>query len=82
MDTLKEMFLALDTMILVALIFGAFIAYEVYSGEVPLRWFGAIRRDGNPLFYWLSILFHLAILALIVHAWMNGVRIPVAELFD
>jgi preprotein translocase subunit SecY len=82
MDTLKEMLLAADTLILIMLIFGAFIAYEVYSREVPLRWFGAIHRDTNPVFYWLSIFFHLAILVIIVYAWMNGVRIPVADLFD
>ncbi len=50
MDTLKEMFLALDTMVLVALIFGAFIAYEVYSGEVPLRWFGRYDAMATPCF--------------------------------
>lgn len=82
MDNFKEMLFALDTMILVMLIFGAFIAYEVYSGEVPLKWFGSIQRDANPVFYWLSILFHLAILAVVVYAWMHGVRIPVADLFD
>lgn len=82
MESLKEMLLAMDTMIIVMLILGAFIVYEVYSGEVPVRWFGSIRRDARPFFYWLSILFHVAILAIVVYAYMDGLRIPLSDLFN
>jgi membrane-anchored protein YejM (alkaline phosphatase superfamily) len=78
--------LALDTMILVMAILSAFIVYMVYSGEVPMRWLGSIHRDSRPLYYWLGILFYIAILGVVIYAWMDGVRIPLDEfvggLFD
>ena len=82
MEALKETLLALDTMILVMVILGAFIAYMLYSGEVPMRWFGSIQRDSRPVFYWLGILFYFAILGIVVYAWMDGLRIPVASFFE
>lgn len=82
MDVLMTTLLSLDTMILVMLILGAFIAYMLYSGEVPMRWFGSIQRDLRPVFYWLGILFYIAILGVVVYAWMDGVRIPLSNLFD
>jgi hypothetical protein len=74
--------LALDTMILVMAILSTFIAYMLYSGEVPLRWFGSIYRNSRPFFYWLGILFHLAVLGVVIYAWMDGVRIPLSDMFD
>lgn len=82
MDRLKAILLAMDTMILVMAILGIFIAYMLQSGEIPLRWFGSVHRDSNPLFYWLGILFHLAILGVVVYAWMDGVRIPLLDMFE
>lgn len=82
MESLKETLLNLDTMIIVMVILGAFIAYEIYSGNVPMKWFGDIRRENNPVFYWLSILFHLAVLGVVIYAWMDGVRLPLSNLFE
>jgi len=82
MDGLKEVLLAMDTTIPLMMIVAGFIVYEVYSGEVPMRWFGAIHRDTHPMFYWLSILFHLAILGVIIYAYMDGLRMPLSELFE
>jgi hypothetical protein len=82
MESLKTTLLAMDTMMIVMLIFGAFIAYELYSGQFPLRWFGSIQRDKQPVFYWLGILFHLVIFGIVVYAWMDGLRIPVSNFFD
>jgi uncharacterized membrane-anchored protein len=82
MDNLKDWLLGLDTLILVVLIFGGFVIWELKSGEIPLRWFGSIRRDTRPVFYWISILFHLAILGIVVYSWMIGLRIPVSRWFE
>ncbi len=82
METLKTTLLAMDTMIPVMLIFGIFIAYELYSGEIPVKWFGSIQRARRPFFYWLGILFHLVIFGIVVYAWIDGVRIPLSTLFD
>ncbi|HNE05988.1 MAG TPA: hypothetical protein PLT08_15790 [Anaerolineales bacterium] len=82
MENLKEWLLGLDTMILVILFLGGFIAWELKSGEVPLRWFGSIRRDARPFFYWIAMLFHLAILGIVVYAYTDGVRMPLVEFFQ
>jgi ABC-type spermidine/putrescine transport system permease subunit II len=82
METLKEWLLGLDTLILVILIFGGFVAWELKSGEIPLRWFGSIRRGVRPFIYWISILFHLVILGIVVYSWVIGLRIPVSRLFE
>ena len=82
MDILKEWFLGLDTMILVILIFGAFIAWELKSGEIPMRWFGSIRRDTRPFFYWIGLIFHVAVLGIIFYSWVIGIRIPISSLVD
>lgn len=82
MESLKEMLLSLDTMILVMVILVVFIVYEIRSGNVPLRWFGGIRRDNNPVFYWLMILFHVAVLGVVIYAWMDGVRVPLSGMSD
>ncbi len=72
----------MDVILLSAIILGVFIAYELYSGEVPVRWFGSIRRDKRPFFYWLSILFHSVILAIVIYAWMDGLRVPLTTMFE
>lgn len=82
METIKEWLLGLDTLILIFLIWGAFIVWELRSGEVPLRWFGSIRRDTRPFFYWMGILLHMAVLGLVIYSWMVGIRMPVSGLFD
>ncbi len=82
MEILKTTLLAMDAMIPVMLIFGAFIAYELYSGKIPVRWFGSIQREKRPFFYWLGILFHLVILGIVIYAWIDGVRLPLSTLFD
>ena len=82
MENLTEGLLGLDSMILIMGIFGAFIVWELKSGEFPLRWFGSIRRDTRPFFYWIGILFHLAILGVVVYAYVDGVRLPLSGLFD
>ena len=81
MENLKEWLLGLDTMILVILILGVFIAWELKSGEIPMRWFGSIRRDIRPFFYWVGILFHLAVLGIVIYSYIVGVRLPLAGLF-
>ncbi len=73
--------LSLDTMWIVALILGAFIVYELRSGEIHLRFFGPITRARAPIIYWLFIIFYIVALGIVVYAWISGVRIPVSELF-
>lgn len=79
---MQEFLLSIDTMWIVALLLGGFIVYQLRSGEIPLRFFGSIKRARAPIIYWLFILFYVAVLGVVVYAWMGGVRIPVSELFD
>ncbi|HMS00772.1 MAG TPA: hypothetical protein PKK96_00040 [Anaerolineales bacterium] len=79
---MQEFLLSIDTLWIVALILGWFIVYELRSGEIHLRFFGSIKRARAPIIYWLFILFYIAVLGIVVYAWISGVRIPVSELFD
>lgn len=79
---MQEFLLSIDTMWIVALLLGGFIVYQLRSGEIPLRFFGSIKRARAPIIYWLFILFYVAVLGVVVYAWMGGLRIPVSELFD
>ena len=74
--------LSMDTMWIVALILGWFIVYQLRSGEIPLRFVGSLKRARAPIFYWLFILFYLAVLGIVIYAWAIGVRIPVSSFFD
>jgi hypothetical protein len=50
---LKNPFLAripMDAILLGGLIFGAFLVYELYSGEVPMRFFGSITETKDHSF--------------------------------
>ena len=82
MESVTEWLLSLDTVILVIIIVGGFIAWELKSGEIPMRLFGSIRRDARPFFYWMGILLHLAILAILVYSFMIGIRLPISELLN
>jgi hypothetical protein len=79
---MKDLLLSIDTMWIAALLVGGFIVYELRSGEIPLRWLGSIKRSQSPFFFWLFILFHLAVLGIVIYAWVDGVRIPIFSLFD
>ncbi len=82
MEAIKEFLLGLDTLILVILILGVFVVWELKSGEIPMRWFGAIHRNQRPFFYWIALLFHIAILFFLVYVWSTGLRMPISELFE
>lgn len=77
-----DFLLSLDTTWLVMLVLGWFIVHQLRSGEVPIRWIGSIKRTRTPIFYWLFILFYVAVLGIVVYARMDGLKIPVSELFD
>ena len=79
---MMEFLLSIDTVWIVALILGGFIFYELRSGKVPMRWFGSIKRARTPIIYWPMILFHVAILGIVLYAWVDGVRIPISSFFD
>jgi hypothetical protein len=82
METLKEWLFGLDTLIVVILIFGSFFAWELKSGEFPLRWFGSIHRDHRPIIYWMAMSVHFAILLLLVYIWSTGLRMPVSVFLE
>lgn len=79
---MNDWLLSLDTFVIAILIFGAFIAYEFISGNIPIRWFGSIKRSDRPIFYWLFMLFHVLILGVMVYAWADGLRIPVSSFLE
>ncbi|HMZ07339.1 MAG TPA: hypothetical protein PK078_06945 [Anaerolineales bacterium] len=82
MENLPAWLLNFDTMILIILFLGAFITWEIRAGEIPLRWFGSIRRDMRPFIYWIGILLHLLLLSFLVYLWMIGIRVPVSIFFE
>lgn len=82
MENLKEWLLGLDALIFLILIFGGFIMWELKSGEFPMRWLGSIHRDHRPFAYWLGMLFHFAVLGVMVYAWSTGLRMPIAVFFE
>lgn len=83
MENLPEWLLNLDTMIFIILFFGGFVVWEVKAGEIPLRWFGSIRRDVRPFIYWIGILLHLLFLSFLVYIWMvMGIQVPVSVFFE
>ena len=82
MENVKELLFGLDALILIILIFGGFVAWELKSGEFPLRWFGSIHRDHRPFIYWMAMLVHFVILGVLVYAWTTGLRMPLGELFS
>ena len=63
---MQEFLLSIDTMWIVALLLGGFIVYQLRSGEIPLRFFGSIKRARAPIIYWLFILFYVAVLGVVV----------------
>ena len=77
-----DFLLSLDTMWIILLVLGWFIVYQLRSGEIPIRWFGSIKRRRAPIFYWLFILFYVSILGIVVYVYINGLRMPVSEFFD
>jgi len=54
-------------------VMGGLLLYELYAGEVITRSAPRITRRTNPLRYWLWILFHGAVLALLIYFWVSGV---------
>lgn len=82
MESLLDWLLGLDTLILVILAVGGFVAWELRSGEFPLRWFGLIRRDRRPMIYWIAMMFHFAILIFLAYIWGTGIRMPISVFFE
>jgi hypothetical protein len=82
MEDIKVWLLGLDTLILVILIFGGFVVWELKSGEFPMRWFGTIHRDHRPVVYWMAMLVHIAILFFLVYLWSTGMRMPMSIFFE
>lgn len=78
---MNDWMLSLNTLVIAILVFGVFVVYEFVSGKIPVRWFGSIKRSDRPIFYWLFMLFHIAILGVMVYAWVDGLRIPVSSFF-
>ncbi|MFN8411547.1 MAG: hypothetical protein U0Z26_04085 [Anaerolineales bacterium] len=71
----------MDVILVCILVLGGFIAYEIYTGEASMRWIGSIKRTRSPIVYWLIEIFYIAILAVLVYAWVDGLRVPFSGLF-
>ncbi len=52
---------------------GGLLLYELYTGEAIVRGTRRITRRDNPFRYWFWILFHAAVLAVLIFAWVSGV---------
>jgi hypothetical protein len=56
------------------LIVGGMLVYELYTGDA-VAGARSITRVRNPIRYWFWVLFHAAIVAVLVFAWAIGVKI-------
>lgn len=55
------------------LIVGGMLIYELYTGDAVAS-ARSITRARNPIRYWIFVLIHSAITAVLVYAWVIGVR--------
>ena len=52
---------------------GGLLLYELYTGKAVVSGTRPITRQGNPFRYWFWMIFHGAIVAVLVFAWISGV---------
>jgi CBS domain containing-hemolysin-like protein len=69
-NSLKPYLIQLSTVVV-----GVMLFYELYSGRAVVAGTRSITRRGNPVRYWFWILFHVAIVAVLVFAWLSGVEV-------
>jgi len=53
---------------------GGMLLYELYTGEALVKGTRSITRLENPFRYWFWIIFHAAILSVLIFAWASGVK--------
>jgi hypothetical protein len=56
------------------LIVGGMLVYELYTGDA-VAGARSITRGRNPIRYWIFVLIHAAITAVLVFAWTLGIRV-------
>jgi hypothetical protein len=55
------------------MIVGWMLLYELYTGKALVNGTRSLTRSGNPFRYWFWILFHAAIVAVLIFAWVIGI---------
>ncbi|HKJ37623.1 MAG TPA: hypothetical protein VJ972_02515 [Anaerolineales bacterium] len=53
---------------------GGMLVYELYTGQAVVRGTASITRTKTPIRYWFWIVFHAAILGVLIFAWVAGVE--------
>ena len=56
------------------LIVGGMLVYELYTGDA-VAGARSITRAKNPIRYWIFVLIHAAITAVLIYAWAIGIRV-------
>ena len=56
------------------LIVGGMLVYELYTGDA-VAGARSLTRSANPFRYWFWVMFHAAIVAVLVFAWVSGIKI-------
>jgi len=69
-NSLKPCLIQLSTVVV-----GVMLSHELYSGRAVVAGTRSIARRGDPFRYWFWILFHAAIVAVLVFAWLSGVEV-------
>ena len=69
-DFLKPHLIQISTVVV-----GGMLLYEVLTGRAIVAGTRRITRGGNPFRYWFWILFHGAVVAILVFAWVSGVEV-------
>ena len=54
-------------------IVGGMLLYELFTGKAVVQGTREITRSGNPFRYWFWVVFHAAVFAVLVFAWVSGV---------
>lgn len=55
------------------IIVGGMLLYELYTGKAIVNGTRPITRQANPFRYWFWVVFHAAIVAVLIFAWIAGI---------
>jgi membrane-anchored protein YejM (alkaline phosphatase superfamily) len=50
------------------------LLYELFTGKAVVRGSRELTRHGNPFRYWFWVLFHAAVLSVLIFAWASGIQ--------
>jgi len=55
------------------IVVGGMLLYELFAGKAIVSGTRLITRQANPFRYWFWIVFHAAVVAVLIFAWAIGI---------